>query len=452
MKKFRECGCDKRDDTEYTQDATTSPLICDTCAEMPCCWVAQFGCPITCGDYPITAGDGNAYMRIPCPFTDDNCVFKSIQDYSHGNDIVTGSCPSQHGCTWFRRLFNDTTKVFPNLPGFPVGTVTLNDFTWGWSLDLSAATPTLDHALSGISYELETGSIDCTGPNTFIRTDSVECTGVPRRVCVIPLIESMEGTEEPGICNPTSVVEHDCCDENNIPCYDTEENRRACGDECCNCLPEQSVTVTCGECSQTNTVAPCVGGGNDIQGVDNPVGPTYGACETFCGYEVCLNFYCRGVDIGWAVDVYFDDVFCATIDMAEIPAKCPLDIGEAPSATCGDCSICVGTGCEPCDCSTLLADLANVTVSSSGGGSTTLPVVAIDWQALTTLDTLPVTLVFACVDATNYTLAVTYENGNPGYPGNANYTSASGVCNPLEAVFNNVDLGDGVLKTITVTA
>lgn len=458
MIRHRKCGCDCRDNESFAQ--TNTAPCCDQCPdwESPCCWIARFECtvlPDSGCDNPSTRGlaCADVYLRPACyfgPFTftvgdcgtpfdvtipGGNCKWIALGRYLPGcseclscagaNEIGIMD-PESNFCSW-----DDVTTSYV-LPPY-----TRYGYSWVLTLAVGSATLEWDHETYGLLTYTFTGTWDCAGPNTMTLTahGTLDDGVLPSSICVVPLDRPSEGG-----CNP------------NVPCgYTDPADRCDCCDPCCDSLPPQPLFITCGACSESTTVTPTVGGGNGLDGVDSPSGQTYGACATLCGKELCANWYCSSGQ--WKLDGYVDGDFCGTGNLTH--TCCPLTLGTTTLSGCAPsgCDICAGDGCEPpCDCSTLLTDLASVTVSSSGGGSISLPNNVTDWSQLTSLDSLPVTLTFDCVDSTNYTLAVVYEPGNPGYVGFGNYTSASGVCSPLEAVFNNVDLGDGVLKTITVTA
>lgn len=480
MMRHRPCGCDARDNIEYDQGAAPSSQLCSACDPTPCAYVAQFGCIIehngiclageSGGFEGAVEGDvwaaGDVTLRVLCEF-ENPCVFVSLQDATgigvtcspttscHQDICCTGTqevihngqpcvgCTNPGACQWVHRL------------GSIEGLVT------GWEMDISADPVQLTHTAAGVTYEAD-AAWDCLGKNTMTLTAPFDGP-LPRKVCVIPKpFRDGDGLALPFTCSNEGLIEQNCCDDA-IPCGYSDEDRMACGDPCCTCLPEQTVTVTCGECSQTNTVLPCVGEGNDIQGVDNPAGPTYGASATFCGYDVDLNFYCRGLNVGWAVDIYFDNVFCDTIDMAEVPEKCPLNIGIAPGATCGDCSICVGPDCTPpCDPNDCDAYPETLTATFSGstcfnGTVTMTSTSATEWGG----DSLVGgrwSIGLICNGDGTFTLTAIDGNSPPECFVN-NFTSTSAECDPAAISFGSQTIGDlggctcvGDSVTVSITA
>lgn len=241
------------------------------------------------------------------------------------------------------------------------------------------------------SYILKPGTTwNCHGCNKFVKVPAAVGTGsgtgtgvpaedgwgMPELLEIVPVIEDARIACEPteaDPCSPTLTTEDNKCH------YDTKAHRSECCDNCCDQLPPQPLFIRCGECSASATVTPTIGGGNGLDGVDSPVGPTYGASLTGCGHTMDVNWYCRGGVSGWAADVYVDGDLCETVSLTH--QCCPLVLGTGTVNCLPDCEVCIGEGCgdgccpdEPTEIvATLSSDcpeLDGQVVTLTGGGGT----------------------------------------------------------------------------------
>ena len=370
--RFRSCGCDARDQGTYVQDGT-SPLLCASCDEMPCCWVARFGCRIS----GLTDVRGDVYMRVLCAF-EERCRFVSVYaSYADCPVTTYGRPPSQHndGFSWCGtpggyppryEVYNACTWLGRN----PVDGFAITD---GWILTLSnLSSVTLENSQNGAVYAA-VAEWDCTGQNTLWLTDEDgDEPLLPRSVCVSPRNAEIDGVFVPptdwsfsvllirsalNLCEPaTTTVEHDSCDDE-IPCdYASESDRAACCDDCC---PKSlSYTITCGAESQvisgTSTTS-------DVAGVSSPAGRSYMITGSvmFGGTTYSLKFvtYCDGTD--WLLDVYCDDVLDQTglvVDFTCCPLAGTVTIPELSCMVCGIETVCCPDDPIP---ATLTADIAS---------------------------------------------------------------------------------------------
>lgn len=345
--KFRQCGCDCRDNETHSQ--TNTAPCCDVCPdwESPCTWIARFGCTILpdagC-DNQTTRGIACAdvYLRPECYFDDRTVI---VGCYEGGEYTVPGG-----NCKWvalgrglpgcgeclpcagynYRDIFEDDANPC-SWNDFPVTSPT---FTYGysWVLTIRETGSTLewDHPEHGLLGYTKAEAWDCAGANTLELTSGADAVPeLPRQLCVVPLDRPSEGG-----CNP------------DVPCgYTDPADRCYCCDPCCDCIPDQPLWNSCGACTDSTTVSPCVGGGNGLSGVDSPAGQTYGAEATLCGYLVSVNWYCRGESGGgWAADVYIDDVFCETVSLTH--ECCSLTLGTGQTNCAPDCCVGIGAECE----------------------------------------------------------------------------------------------------------
>lgn len=214
----------------------------------------------------------------------------------------------------------------------------------------------------------------CDNVNTMELTSqgSLPDGVLPKRMCIRP--------KHDGECG--------CYDLNH---YNPPEDKCKC------CDPECPIpgflyffcTDEGGSCEETCQGGLTIGGGNGLDGVNNPTGPTYGMCCTLCEVEVCGNLYCSGGQ--WYVDIYNDGVFCNTypIEHTCCPLQfLPITIDNCAVGCClgfGGQADCDSGGGDCCDtapgtltmsftstCAAINADLGpSVTLTQTGPGEWT---------------------------------------------------------------------------------
>lgn len=201
------------------------------------------------------------------------------------------------------------------------------------------------------SYTLKAGTTwDCHGCNKFIKDAVGTGTGVgtgqfdedrwgmPNLIEVIPVIEDAQlacqsmSTED---CVSTLNPDPTCG-------YDTKENRNACCDPCCDCIPGR-LKITCDGITYSCTSQFCVGGRT---GVQSPKGPSRELCCELNGKQICAVAYCDGTN--WLVDIYCDGVFQNT-NIATVVNCCPLAFFFTFGLSCMDCQGCGTVGDTSCD-------------------------------------------------------------------------------------------------------
>lgn len=311
----RRCGCDCRDTEVYDEtDAETGESFgcCDVCdpGERPCRWVAHFDC------LDIT-------FAQCCQF-DEGCVYV-------GQNIAGADDMPESWCTW-----DYLYRLWFGTHGDPCG-----EINWPYELDISAKTVTYTAPFdAGVAVWTKADSWNCTEPNTLELTDADGLTGLPKYLCLVPSLEtqlaSCEDHEAPTTGAEGNLSVDDCG-------YADDADRCACCDTCCETLPGQPLFVRCGECSESTIVYPTVGGGNGLDGADNPAGVTRGASATLCGITLNVNWYCDGTT--WKADVYNDETLCFTRDLTH--TCCPLVLGTGTGELCDAEDCCVGIG-EDC--------------------------------------------------------------------------------------------------------
>lgn len=163
------------------------------------------------------------------------------------------------------------------------------------------------------------------------------------------------------------------CDERVAePCYEELAKRCACYDPCCKCLPYQPLWMKCGYCEDSATAYPCISSHPDYDGNGEDEGlgdgPTYGACRTLCGHQLCVNWFCK--DGSWKARIWIDGEFCEEVDLGppQRDACGNLIIGTGSSNCLTDCCIGVGEECFPPECCEDTS--SNEYIYASGGGRT----------------------------------------------------------------------------------
>ncbi len=455
--KFRQCGCDCRDDELFTY--TNTAPCCDQCPDWqtPCTWIARFGCDIkhegTCvaaadtvlrqhcyfGDFEFIDGRCTTPLSVTIP--GGNCKFVALGTGSPCSGI-TAECPgsdefgiedpaTSNSCSWDDI---EMASVYP--PTIDLG------YSWVLTITVAGATLEYDSPFGTLSYTTETWN--CAEPNTMELTSGSDLVPeLPRKLCVVPRERPSEGG-----CN------------NNVPCgYTDPADRCACCDPCCDDLPPQPLFITCGACSESTTVTPTVGGGNGLDGVDSPSGQTYGACATLCGKEICGNWYCSSGQ--WKLDGYVDGDFCGTGDLTH--ECCPLTLGTTTLSGCAPsgCDICVGEDCEPpCDPTDCADYPETMTATFSGsacfsGTITMSRTISTEWVG-DSLVSSRWSIGLTCNGDGTFTLTAIDANTECAVN---NFTSTSAECDPVAISFgsqNITDLGGcaciGDTVTVSVSA
>lgn len=499
----RRCGCDCKDVVlgpcadfvkggGYGYGAPVTADCCDVCRDQnqqpPCVYVADFGCVLR---YQTDTGYGNNYGSYGGYGGEHNyiSIVEGSIDLRHNDyfsptskckwiglgetpgcsfgavgGVGAGFCfsPEATGGSWGYAFPNNKPEhccislctwaeiyyMYGDGLHAPITTV----FGTSWELEITAsgATFSWDHPILGLlSYAKFTEWV-CDDLNTMTLTSEGNLPEgfMPKHICIKPYFGTgFNGSMYDCKLNPTIQGQEvlsdpqitKCWDDCEDVSYDAPEHRCACCDACQPCA-----YVYCGSTLYQFTRP---GTGPDPVGINS-------AQQAFKGGSFTSGFggvlYCDGETPKWQLDTYCDGEYLGTSEDPDF--TCVDNVMYFQFSPDFEVPCCVSDPPPTCDCLTLQTDLPTVTVSSSGGSSATLSFGGASWSALTSIDSLAVTPAFTCVTATSYTLTITYEPTNPSYPGNATYNSSSGVCDPLEVVFNNVDLGDGVLKTITVTA
>ena len=198
-----------------------------------------------------------------------------------------------------------------------------------WILDTSSDYATLSYAHPVL------GLLQYTGTATWI-VDNVNTVHLTSR-------GSLLGPEDEGYVKvlPDEVCIRPLYDSNGCGCYDlvtydSAASQCECKDPGCDCIPV-CVATNCDDVEGTCEGFACVGGRD---GVDSPSGPAREFCCVVNSKNLCFVWYCSSGQ--WKVDIYCDDVFVETQDIAN--TGCPLTLATATFSACG----CDGTAGQDC--------------------------------------------------------------------------------------------------------
>ncbi len=197
LSRFRQCGCDCRDDYTYVPNpAVRNASSCTSCGgeKPPCLFVAHFECRLTATTGEELAGPGTSYLstvtglqqasvgnfpgdvqlRPICEFRNP-CVYVSYGGLSHVDRPL--GIMKQSGCSWLSRV------------GYSTGTVADVTRKPSWRMDISSNPVTMSLTIRSetAKYTCQDG-FDCFGANDFVMTSPRPSWGptLPSRVCVTP--------------------------------------------------------------------------------------------------------------------------------------------------------------------------------------------------------------------------------------------------------------------------
>ncbi len=197
LSRFRQCGCDCRDDYTYVPNPSIrNASSCTSCGgqKPPCLFVAHFECRHTAttgeeltgalssflstvtGLQQASVGNfaGDVQLRPICEFRNP-CVYVSYGGLGHA-DRPQGIM-KQSGCSWLSRV------------GYSTGTLADVTRKPSWKMDISSNPVKLSLTIRAetAEYTCQDG-FDCFGANDFVMTGSRPSWGptLPMRVCVTP--------------------------------------------------------------------------------------------------------------------------------------------------------------------------------------------------------------------------------------------------------------------------
>lgn len=169
----------------------------------------------------------------------------------------------------------------------------------------------------------------------WVATANVSCGTLVVRICCVGggFVASWFlscATPQTGTCtvmgNPITGITLDCFD-----CAVIADGTCSACPPCGNCLPAQPLILTCGDCTASTTVTPCLSGG------DFPSPTEYGACATLCGKRLCANWF--HVNCQWYAKVWIEGVFCETVAIDHTCCPLSLSTGQVSCVASGCCVV-----------------------------------------------------------------------------------------------------------------
>lgn len=316
-----------------------------------------------------------------------------------------------------------------------------------WRLIVGArATLSYDHPSFGLLQY--TGESDwlCDNVNTLHLTSrgSLPEGVLPLHVCVRPRYD--------GECG--------CYDLNT---YNPPEDKAKCCDPECPIIKD--LWFECNGVRETCTTTFTVGGGNGLEGVCSPSGPTYGGSCTLATVLVEVNYYCAGGQ--WMADVYNTSATGPNAGVRQLCQSCipitheccPLRLGDGVVDTPCDVECSTGGGCDPIDCGAF-PDTVTATFSGSACFSGTITMTTLDHIAWAGDSLVGGRWSVSMICNGDGTFSINAIDGNsPPECAVSQFESTSAECNPVAISFGSQTITDligctclGDSVTVSITA